>query len=149
MMVGLMVSDTYLTFANGFAFGFLLAPYTRPFSILVGFRPPTAGVGADFVFATGTLFVARVCLPHEQSVGGALFQTLTQLGTAFGLAISTVVFNATLKSKSESMGVTLNADQTNAPRPAQLTAYKDAMWTGFAFGLFGASLSGHLFYVVF
>ncbi|KAJ3001211.1 hypothetical protein NUW54_g6574 [Trametes sanguinea] len=52
--------------------------------------------GADFVFATGTLFVAKVCLPHEQSVGGALFQTLTQVGTAFGIAISTIVFDATL-----------------------------------------------------
>ena len=111
-----------------------------------GFPAAIIGVfGADFVFSSGTLFVARVCLPHEQSVGGALFQTLTQLGTAFGLAISTVVFNATLKSKSESMGVTLNADQTNAPRPAQLTAYKDAMWTGFTFGLFGAFRSGRLF----
>lgn len=35
--------------------------------------------GADFVFASGTLFVAKVCLPHEQSVGGALFQTVTQV----------------------------------------------------------------------
>lgn len=35
--------------------------------------------GADFVFASGTLFVAKVCLPHEQSVGGALFQTMTQV----------------------------------------------------------------------
>ncbi len=37
------------------------------------------------------LLIAKVCLPHEQSVGGALFETLTQLGTAFGLAISTIV----------------------------------------------------------
>lgn len=35
--------------------------------------------GADFVFAAGTLFVAKVCLAHEQSVGGALFNTLTQV----------------------------------------------------------------------
>ncbi|KAH9926758.1 uncharacterized protein B0H18DRAFT_974290 [Fomitopsis serialis] len=26
--------------------------------------------GADFVFAAGTLFVAKVCLPYDQSVGG-------------------------------------------------------------------------------
>ena len=104
-----------------------------------GFPAAIIGVfGADFVFSSGTLFVARVCLPHEQSVGGALFQTLTQLGTAFGLAISTVVFNARLKSASKDLGVILNADQTNAPKPAQLTAYKGAMWTGFAFGIFGA-----------
>jgi hypothetical protein len=36
-------------------------------------------LGADFVFAAGTLFVAKVSLPHEQSVAGALFQTMTQV----------------------------------------------------------------------
>ena len=35
--------------------------------------------GADFVFAAGTLFIAKVALPHEQSVAGALFQTMTQV----------------------------------------------------------------------
>ena len=94
--------------------------------------------GADFVFSTGTLFVAKSCLPHEQSVGGALFQTLTQLGTAFGLAISTVVYNATLKKSAAADGVVLNVEGTNAPRDAQLTAYKDANWTGFAFAMVGA-----------
>ena len=89
--------------------------------------------GADFVFATGTLFTARVCRPHEQSVGGALFQTLTQLGTAFGIAISTVVFDQTFarvvgtSTESGSVGV-------------GLAAYKDAMWTGFGFGVFGACI---------
>ncbi|KAI0761546.1 efflux transporter [Trametes elegans] len=97
--------------------------------------------GADFVFATGTLFVARVCLPHEQSVGGALFQTLTQVGVAFGIAISTIVFNTTLGKTAREYGVEVNKSGTNAPREAQLVAYKDAMWTGFAFGLFGALLA--------
>lgn len=36
-------------------------------------------VGADFVFASGTLFVAKFSLPHEQSLAGALFQTMTQV----------------------------------------------------------------------
>ena len=45
-----------------------------------GFPAAVVGVfGADFVFASGTLFVAKVALPHEQSVGGALFQTMTQV----------------------------------------------------------------------
>ncbi|OBZ72345.1 hypothetical protein A0H81_07346 [Grifola frondosa] len=97
----------------------------------------TSVFGADFVFASGTLFVAKVCLPHEQSVGGALFQTLTQLGTAFGIAISTIVFDATLAQSSKRYGVTIDKSGTNAPRPAQLDAYHDAMWTGFAFGILG------------
>lgn len=39
-------------------------------------------MGADFVFSAGTLFIARVALPHEQSVAGALFNTMTQVGYA-------------------------------------------------------------------
>ncbi|CDO78203.1 hypothetical protein BN946_scf184701.g1 [Trametes cinnabarina] len=97
--------------------------------------------GADFVFATGTLFVAKVCLPHEQSVGGALFQTLTQVGTAFGLAISTIVFNTTLSQNALKDGVHVDKAGANAPRGAQLVAYKDAMWTGCAFGFAGAVLA--------
>jgi hypothetical protein len=35
--------------------------------------------GADLVFAAGLIFVAQVSLPHEQSLAGALFQTMTQV----------------------------------------------------------------------
>ncbi|KAI9056747.1 MFS general substrate transporter [Trametes sanguinea] len=97
--------------------------------------------GTDFVFSTGTLFVAKVCLPHEQSVGGALFQTLTQVGTAFGIAISTIVFNATLSKSSIQYGVHVNKEGTNAPRPAQLVAYRDAFWTATAFAFAGVVLA--------
>ncbi|KAL1950009.1 hypothetical protein VTO73DRAFT_8890 [Trametes versicolor] len=97
--------------------------------------------GADFVFAAGTLFVAKVCLPHEQSVGGALFNTLTQVGAAFGTAISTIVFNAGLTRASRKLGVEVNGSEANVPRPAQLVGYKDAMWAGFAFPLCGAILA--------
>lgn len=38
--------------------------------------------GADFVFAAGTLFVAKISLPHEQSLAGALFQTMIQVRPA-------------------------------------------------------------------
>ncbi|OSC97830.1 efflux transporter [Trametes coccinea BRFM310] len=97
--------------------------------------------GTDFVFSTGTLFVAKVCLPHEQSVGGALFQTLTQVGTAFGIAISTIVYNAALSKSSLRYGVHVNEEGTNVPRPAQLVAYRDAFWTGTAFAFAGAILA--------
>jgi hypothetical protein len=36
-------------------------------------------MGADFVFSAGTLFIAKFALPHEQSVAGALFTTMTQV----------------------------------------------------------------------
>ncbi|KAK6977718.1 hypothetical protein R3P38DRAFT_515413 [Favolaschia claudopus] len=88
-----------------------------------GFVSAILGVfGADFVFASGTLFVAKVALPHEQSLAGGIFQTLTQLGTSFGVAISTIVFNSV-------------AGSDNAGEDAPLKAYKAAQWAcaGMAF----------------
>src|SRR5688572_10688675 len=35
-------------------------------------------MGADLVFSAGTVFIAKFALPHEQSVAGALFNTMTQ-----------------------------------------------------------------------
>jgi hypothetical protein len=39
-------------------------------------------IGADFVFSAGTIYVARIALPEEQSVAGGLFNTMTQVRTA-------------------------------------------------------------------
>lgn len=44
-------------------------------------------MGADFVFSAGTLFTARVSLPHEQSVAGALFNTMTQVHNHFIISL--------------------------------------------------------------
>ncbi|WRT67058.1 uncharacterized protein IL334_004024 [Kwoniella shivajii] len=50
-----------------------------------------SSAGADFVFAPGMIFVSLLALPDEQSVAGALFQTLLRLGGSFGLAITSVI----------------------------------------------------------
>jgi hypothetical protein len=92
-------------------------------------------LGADFTFAAGTLFVAKVSHPHEQSVAGALFQAMTQIGSAIGVSVSTIVFNGVLRAQSSRLGVVLDTQGDNAPLPAQLKAYKAAMWTGFSFGI--------------
>ncbi|KJA16450.1 hypothetical protein HYPSUDRAFT_147747 [Hypholoma sublateritium FD-334 SS-4] len=78
-------------------------------------------MGADFVFSAGTLFIARVALPHEQSVAGALFNTMTQLGTAVGVTVTTVVYN--------------NVGSRLAPGEDVLAMYRAAQWTAFAFGI--------------
>lgn len=83
-------------------------------------------MGADFVFSTGTLFVAKVSLPHEQSVAGALFLTMNQLGTAVGVATTTVVFNRVDLHRHGRDGI---------------VSYKAAQWTCFAFGVLGTLLS--------
>jgi len=97
--------------------------------------------GADFVFSAGTLFIAKVALPHEQSVAGALFQTMTQLGTSFGLAITTLIYNRVRVAESAKLGVTVLDDfGSHAPPRAQLLAYRAAEWGGFGFGVVAAIL---------
>ncbi|KAH9031333.1 efflux transporter [Lactarius pseudohatsudake] len=97
-------------------------------------------LGVDLTFTAGTLFVAKASHPHEQSVAGALFQAMTQMGTAIGVSVSTIVFNGVLRAQSSRLSVTLEAQGDNAPPSAQLRAYKAAMWTGCSFGLLGTIL---------
>ncbi|TEB31658.1 MFS general substrate transporter [Coprinellus micaceus] len=78
-------------------------------------------MGADFVFSAGTLYAAK-------SLSGAIFNTMTQLGTAVGVTVSTVVFNQVRLTQLEK-GEDL------------LKAYQAANWTGFAFGMIGTVLS--------
>ena len=35
-------------------------------------------LGVDFVFAAGSLFIAKFALPYEQSMAGALFTAMAQ-----------------------------------------------------------------------
>ncbi|KAG2354799.1 major facilitator superfamily domain-containing protein [Suillus spraguei] len=49
------------------------------------------------------------------------------IGTAFGLTISTIVFNSVVDEGSAKLGVTLNSSGTNAPMSAQLMGYKAAL----------------------
>jgi len=92
-------------------------------------------LGADFTFASGTMFISKVSPLSEQSVAGALFQAMTQIGSAIGLSVSTNVFNGVLRAQSSSLGVSLDRGSDGAPPAAQLKAYQAAMWTGFAFGI--------------
>jgi len=76
-VVILIIIGTIMTATANLLYGIInpAAPYWA-----FGFPAAIVSVfGADFVFASGTLFVAKVCLPHEQSVGGAMFQTMTQV----------------------------------------------------------------------
>jgi predicted MFS family arabinose efflux permease len=83
-------------------------------------------MGADFVFSAGSLFIAKFALPHEQSLAGALFNTMTQLGTAVGVTVSTVVFNS--------------VSQRAVAQKDLIVSYHAAQWTTFAFGAIGTFL---------
>ncbi|KAG2341240.1 MFS general substrate transporter [Suillus weaverae] len=133
------VSGTLLTAAAAILFALIDPSVTYwafgfPSTVLIVF-------GADFVYSSGTIFIAKTSLPHEHSVAGALFQTMTQIGTAFGLTISTIVFNTVVNKESAKLGVTVNSSGTNAPMSAQLTGYQDAQWTAAAFAFMAALLA--------
>ncbi|KAJ7228121.1 major facilitator superfamily domain-containing protein [Mycena haematopus] len=118
-LVGLIVFGTFFTGLAPLLFALIIpsSPYWA-----FGFPATIVAVfGADFVFSAGTLFVAKVSLPHEQSLAGGLFQTLTQLGTAFGLAISTIAFDAVAHGTGNE---------------APIKAYRAAQWTAFGMAMF-------------
>ncbi|KAN0101245.1 Major facilitator superfamily domain containing protein [Tylopilus felleus] len=97
--------------------------------------------GADFVYSSGTLFVSTIAFPHEQSLAGGLFQTMTQVGTTFGLAISTIVFNCVVDTQSTKLGVVVNSLGTNAPTSVKLQGYRSTRWTSAAFPFFASLLA--------
>ena len=95
-------------------------------------------LGADFVFTAGTLFIAKYALPHEQSVAGALFNTMIQLGSALGVTVSTVVYNSVAK-------------QVIPKGEDPILLYRAAQWTACGFGILGnsCSLLPHLILTLF
>lgn len=97
--------------------------------------------GADFVYSAGSLFITKVARHGEHSIVGALFQTMIQLGSAFGVTISTIVFNRVVSYQSAELGVTLDSTGLNAPLSAQLQAFRAAQWTSAGFAFLAAVLS--------
>ncbi|KAL0565729.1 hypothetical protein V5O48_016292 [Marasmius crinis-equi] len=98
--------------------------------------------GADFVFTAGTMFIAKISLPHEQSVAGGTLQCMMQLGTSLGITISTVVFNNSLHFPPPPHGgPPPGPPWPSAPPHVQLKSYHAAFWTTFAFGVLAALLA--------
>ena len=85
-----------------------------------------SAMGADLISSAGTNFIAKFALPHEQSVAGALFMTMTQLGTTVGVVVSTTVFK----------GV---ARRVLPEGKDPILMYRAAQWTAFGFGVVGKS----------
>ncbi|KAF8737164.1 transporter, partial [Rhizoctonia solani] len=125
------ISGTILIAVGCFFTGLaaLLFAVIQPSLTYWAFGFPAAAVvvfGADFMFATGSIFVAKVALPHEQSLAGGIFNTLNQLGTAFGLAIASVVNNSVYRQSVRASG-----DEVKS----LLLGYRAAFWTCFGFGM--------------
>ncbi|KAG8681887.1 hypothetical protein FRC09_017164 [Ceratobasidium sp. 395] len=141
LVIALIVGRVSGTFLIAFGCFFtslacLLFAVIIPSATYWAFGFPSAVVvvfGADFMFATGSLFVAKIALPQEQSVAGGIFNTVNQLGTAFGLAIASVVNDSVhRKALRESGGLDTSG--------ALLRGYRAAFWTCFAFGVVGSCI---------
>lgn len=79
-----------------------------------------------------TQAMTQVSYPRRRRLrkGGKL--CLHQIGTSFGVTITTIVFDKMVAHDSEYMGTTSNA---TAPHSAKITAYRAAQWTGFGFAV--------------
>jgi predicted MFS family arabinose efflux permease len=88
--------------------------------------------------ATGLIFISRLALPTEQSVGGGLFQTFIQLGSAMGTTIATLVYTSVAQNKANDAGAAVTTiGQSGFPKDAFLSGLQSAFWTGFAMALTG------------
>ena len=54
-------------------------------------------LGSDLVFASGTLFVAAIVHPHEQSLAGALFQTMAGVSVSI-LDYGSMIYSCAFRS---------------------------------------------------
>jgi len=136
LFVGRVSGTALITFGCFFtAMASLLFAVIVPSATYWAFGFPAAAIvvfGADFMFATGSLFIAKIALPHEQSVAGGVFNTINQLGTAFGLAIASVVSDTVRRKALRESG-----DEPDA----LLRGYRAAFWTCCGFGLVALALT--------
>ena len=63
------------------------------------------------------------------------------MGTSFGLAITTIIFNRVRDDETAKLGIHVGPFSEDAPAEAQLLAYRSASWGAFAFGVVGESLN--------
>lgn len=100
------------------------------------------------MFATGSIFVAKVALPHEQSLAGGVFNTVIQIGASFGIAISTVLADRVTATQSEKLGTSYSTKGSlglgDVPLEAVLKGYRAAQWMGFAWCMLGESACAYM-----
>ncbi|KAK8198189.1 major facilitator superfamily domain-containing protein [Phyllosticta capitalensis] len=98
-------------------------------------------VGADIIYPCLTLFTAKSLPPEDQALGGALINSVGQVGRAIGLAIATAIQTAVMASAS-GVGVDdLDAEQNQKDSVPLLRGLKAAEWFNFAMALAAAAVT--------
>ncbi|KZL86603.1 mfs transporter [Colletotrichum incanum] len=84
-------------------------------------------ISCDILFTVGLLIISDVFPKHTQALGGAVFNTCAQLGTAIGLSVTQVIASS-VTSKSS------HADKSSPP--ALMEGYRVSFWTMFGWMMF-------------
>ncbi|KAF9509240.1 hypothetical protein BS47DRAFT_1349492 [Hydnum rufescens UP504] len=112
------------------------------FALIKVNAPYWLSVGADFIFASGSIYVAKVSLPHEQSLAAGLFNTLMQVGASLGLALSSIVLDKTIRKETRRLNASQPAVSPQLTAKAGLLAgYRAVQWLNFGFVMFGLVLA--------
>ncbi|KDE05939.1 hypothetical protein MVLG_03751 [Microbotryum lychnidis-dioicae p1A1 Lamole] len=93
-------------------------------------------LGADFIFACSILYVSKVAGPGQQSLAAGLFNLSTQLGTAIGLAIATIVQTKVVDKKVANFVIV--STSSTVPPFAVEAGLRAAFWTCAAFSFAGS-----------
>lgn len=90
-------------------------------------------VGADTTWPALTLFVSSCLSDQDQALGGALINSVGQVGRAVGLAIATAVQTAVM-ARERGVGVQ-DVGEVEVGEGASLDGIRAASWTTFALGV--------------
>lgn len=93
--------------------------------------------GADTLFPTLTLFVAKSLPPEDQALGGALINMVGQIGRAIGLAIATAVETAVI-AREKGVSVDMIGREGHGLKPwdpALKTGIRSTAFFNFGMGL--------------
>lgn len=90
-------------------------------------------IGADITWPTLTLFTSKSLPQDDQALGGALINSMGQIGRAIGLAITTAIQTAVM---ARDRGVPVEASGKILPwEPASLAGLRAGIWFNFALAL--------------
>jgi len=84
-------------------------------------------LGADLMYNVCTMYVTSAVAMHEQALAGGIFNTVTQIGTALGLAVTSIVASSVTGTST-------------APEDV-LNGYRAGFWMAFALGCVGLIIS--------
>ena len=82
-----------------------------------------------------TQVMTQVRYPRRRRLRKCAKLCLNQIGTSFGVTITTIVFNKIVARDSKRLGYTGITSDTTAPPSARISGYRAAQWTAFGFAV--------------